>query len=84
SGISGHTHRLGIHYRTTLAGTKFWIENGCLCNLDPDYTHGQPDWQHGFTSGYWSERFQRWFLQVYNMEDGVLLTDETAFYLSEK
>ena len=50
SGISGHTHRLGAVH-TTRGGQQFdWYENGCLCDLEPEYcTH--PDWQHGFHVG---------------------------------
>lgn len=84
SGIMGHTHRLAIHHKTTMAGVKFWIENGCLCEMDQGYIHGSPDWQHGFTAGYWSERWQRWFLNVYPIHDGVLLTDDTSFYYADK
>lgn len=49
SGVSGHTHRLGTHYRTDFAGQRVWAENGCLCNLRPEYVIGLPDWQHGFS-----------------------------------
>lgn len=54
SGICGHTHRMGIHYRTNTSGKLFWIENGCLCKLDPEYIHGTPDWQQGFTVAYYN------------------------------
>ena len=57
SGVSGHTHRLGTYYHT-FPGTpehpdKFyvWGENGCLCNLKPEWTQ-DPDWQQGFTVVY--------------------------------
>jgi UDP-2,3-diacylglucosamine pyrophosphatase LpxH len=49
SGISGHTHRLGVHYVSNTSGNYFWAENGCLCSLDPHYLIGRPDWQQGFT-----------------------------------
>lgn len=48
SGISGHTHRLGMIYKTNRAGATLWAENGCLCRLDPDYME-DPDWQQGFS-----------------------------------
>lgn len=48
SGISGHTHRLGSHYKTTLGGPLGWWENGCLCNLDLDYDD-KPNWMQGFS-----------------------------------
>ena len=52
SGASGHTHRLGLHYKTTKAGVGVWCESGCLCGLDPPYAEGQTmDWQQGVSLG---------------------------------
>ena len=44
----GHTHRLGIYYRTNAKGTHAAYENGCLCRLDPEYVQ-DPDWQQGLS-----------------------------------
>ena len=52
SGITGHTHRLGVCHQTTQGTNNYWVENGCLCELNPEYMHGYPDWQHGFSVGY--------------------------------
>jgi predicted phosphodiesterase len=52
SGITGHTHRLGAHFRSDNAGNKVWYENGCLCRLDAEYVIGKPNWQHGFSVGF--------------------------------
>lgn len=55
SGISGHTHRLAMYSytprRTFLREEQspFWIENGCLCKLSPEYIAGNGNWQQGFT-----------------------------------
>ena len=49
SGASGHTHRLGVYYHRTRAGVKFWVEGGCLCQLDPDYIDGVSNWQQGIS-----------------------------------
>jgi hypothetical protein len=35
---------------TGIAGPQAWYENGCLCRMDPDYTHN-PNWQQGFHIG---------------------------------
>lgn len=51
SGVSGHTHRLATHYRSTYRGDLVWCEGGCLCNLNPEYVKGYPNWQHGFVLG---------------------------------
>lgn len=48
TGISGHTHRLGSHYLSNESGFYAWFENGCLCELNPEYAD-EPNWQQGFT-----------------------------------
>lgn len=57
--LVGHTHRLGVYYRTNAKGVHAAYENGCLCRLNPEYVQ-DPDWQQGFavvcvgTNGYFS------------------------------
>ena len=46
--LVGHTHRLGVYYRTNAKGVHAGYENGCLCRLDPEYVQ-YPDWQQGFS-----------------------------------
>jgi hypothetical protein len=62
SGISGHTHRAGTHYlkdeSVGQAGAKVWYENGCLCDLDPEYCTS-PNWQHLISVGYFINGGQR-------------------------
>ena len=50
SGLSAHSHRLGMYNWTGIGGPQAWYENGCLCRMDPDYTHN-PNWQQGFHIG---------------------------------
>ena len=52
--IHGHTHRLGAFYHRDINETWGAWENGCLCNLNPDYVTA-PDWQHGW-SVVWTHR----------------------------
>ena len=48
SGASGHSHRLGQHYRTKRGGEYTWMECGCLCDLKQEYMEDKiADWQHG-------------------------------------
>ena len=57
SGASGHTHRLGMHYKTDRRGMRVWAESGCLCDLNPPYAEGQTmDWQHGLSFGSFSTK----------------------------
>jgi len=46
--IHGHTHRLGAFYHRDLDTTYGAWENGCLCDLNPEYA-ATPDWQHGWS-----------------------------------
>jgi len=47
--IQGHTHRMGMYYKTIM-GRKILtaVEGGCLCSFDTTYVNN-PNWQHGFT-----------------------------------
>ena len=46
--LIGHTHRLGVYYRTNVRGVHAAYENGCLCSLTPEYAQ-HPDWQQGLS-----------------------------------
>lgn len=51
--IHGHTHRLGAVYKTSGGNAFLAFENGCLCQLTPDFLPpGTVNWQHGFSVGY--------------------------------
>lgn len=47
--IIGHCHRLGSFFHTSFGGEHASFENGCLCQLNPEYMRGISDWQHGFS-----------------------------------
>lgn len=53
SGISGHTHRFGSHYKTLAEQVLGWHEIGTLSRLDPEYVKN-PNWQQGFATVYHS------------------------------
>jgi len=63
SGIHGHSHRLGSYYKRNRFGIYGWWENGCLCDLNPDYVTN-PNWQQGFSlvhftkDRFWVEQMQ--------------------------
>jgi len=44
--LHGHTHRMGVFYKTKLGRPKAAFENGCLCGMSPAWTK-YPDWQQG-------------------------------------
>lgn len=47
SGASGHTHRLAKFITRKARRKFFWLETGCLCDLNPEYVQ-DPDWCQGF------------------------------------
>lgn len=52
SGISGHVHRLGSYFKSVKDKIYMWFENGCMCNLNPEYIEGVPNWQNGWSMLY--------------------------------
>jgi len=50
SGNSGHTHRMGSHFKTLRGGQYTWTEGGCLCDpRQAEYIDGTADWQQGIS-----------------------------------
>lgn len=47
SGLSGHTHRMGVFCITTDVGDQEWHEVGCTCLLKAEYTQ-DANWQQAF------------------------------------
>lgn len=72
SGISGHTHRLGTHYKTDMSGNYVWCENGCMCELNPEYVVGMPNWMNGFSVGYFKKGNTRFIIEQIPILDNVL------------
>lgn len=53
--VTQNTHRMGVYCKTTHNGTFGWWENGCGCELNPEYIKGVPDWQNGFSLIYFDD-----------------------------
>jgi predicted phosphodiesterase len=62
-GITGHTHRIGTVYAATDNEIISWSEGGCLCDLNPGYIDGQPNWQQGITLVYSSLTTREYHVQ---------------------
>lgn len=50
SGVSGHTHRLGVFHQTTYDGFRFWMECGYMGRMDVPGAEVTSNWQQGFGS----------------------------------
>jgi hypothetical protein len=75
SGVSNHTHRLGVHFKTNESGAYVWFEAGCLCDLSPEYMEGRtPDWQQGFIINNYNPKNQ-----LFNL-DQVQIVEGRAMY----
>lgn len=48
SGVSGHTHRLGVFHQTTYDGYRFWLECGYMGRMDVPGAQATSNWQQGF------------------------------------
>lgn len=56
SGMSGHTHRLGIYSVTDEMGTRRWYEIGTVSRYNVPYIEGRKaNWQRGFATVYVSK-----------------------------
>ncbi len=75
AGASGHTHRLGIHFTTKRGGSYCWVEGGCLCQLNPEYIKGIPDWQHGLVQFTFEEKGTQYFPQAIPIIHGKIIHD---------
>ena len=54
--IMGHSHRIGTSYRTLSSGRQVvGHENGCLCQMKPEYVKN-PNWQQGFSTVYFDKK----------------------------
>lgn len=74
SGVSGHSHRIGQHYSTKRGGSYTWLESGCLCDLNPDYTEGcTNDWQHGIAIASFKGDTDHFFATTIPIIDGEIL-----------
>jgi hypothetical protein len=73
AGATGHTHRLGIHFTTKRGGSYCWAECGCLCDLNPEYINGVPDWQHGIGLFTFEKNGTQYFPQVIPIIHGKII-----------
>lgn len=81
SGVSGHSHRLGMHYHTNYSGDYVWAENGCMCSRNPEWLK-RPDWQNGFTFGFFKRGQDRFDLQQQCIPDGKTVCNGREFPIS--
>lgn len=80
SGISGHTHRLGAFHVTNRRGKQcVWYENGHLQNPDPEYTNGVPNWQQGFSFGYFDKNLEKHHLYQVAINHGTAVINNKLY-----
>jgi hypothetical protein len=72
SGLSGHSHRLGLYLHRDHNGTASWIETGCTCLLDPPYGTDY-DWQQGCVVLTWNKDRRLMQTEFVSVRDGSAL-----------
>lgn len=78
SGISGHTHRLAKYIRAGYVHRE-WSEQGCLCQLNPDYVVGAPNWVQGIAVGEFSTKSESFTVELLQITDGKVRYGGQAF-----
>lgn len=73
SGISGHTHRMGTYEVRNDAGVFAWTEQGCLCDMNPEYINGIANWAAGFAVGEFATGGNRYQLELVRVPEQRLV-----------
>lgn len=73
SGVSGHTHRLGLYYVTKRGGKFVWVESGCLCKTKAEYVEGTANWQNGISLVSFKQDSRKFYATVIPIIDKTLL-----------
>lgn len=78
--VQGHTHRMGVHYKTKggIGQMLVGVEGGCLCDLNPEYVNA-PDWQHGFVLLQKQKGSSRFHIQQFAITGGELLVGSRRY-----
>jgi len=71
SGVSGHTHRLAKYIKAGYTHRE-WSEQGCLCQLNPDYVVGAPNWVQGIAVGEFSTKTDSFSVELLQIIDGKI------------
>lgn len=81
SGVSCHTHRLGVYRVSNEAGDFMWVESGCLCRLDAEYMGGKrPNWQQGFPIGFYKAGSRRFNVETVPIINGKAMYGGSEFF----
>lgn len=75
--LMGHTHRMGVYYKTNKYGTHIAVENGFLGRMDFEYAD-RPNWQQGFTTVSYCED-GRFSVRQHFINDGSLIVDDKVY-----
>lgn len=77
SGSMGHCHRAGRFVKVCAGGRFEFVENGCLCDLNPEYISGVPNWEHSFLLTEYNR--DRFYNRLVRFVDGGFVVDGVRF-----
>lgn len=80
SGASGHTHRLSLVFKNQGGIIRWWMETGCMCNLEPSPAYVKsPDWQNGASIALYDKENDVMYPQVIPfINDGFMLNGKVS------
>lgn len=74
SGVSGHTHRLGMFFKTLRGGEYVWVEGGCMCKTkNVSYIEGTANWQNGLSMFFFDEKTDRFDPKIFPIIKGGIV-----------
>jgi len=80
SGCSGHTHRLGAHFKTLRGGGYVWLETGCLCDpKQAEYIEGTANWQQGLGGFIFKKNSKHFYPFLIPIIDGEIIWGNKTF-----
>lgn len=81
SGITGHTHRGGIFYKTDMKGITKHMEGFCACKdkVGDEYIKGTKNWQPGFSVVYENQRTGQFQFIPIEYKDGGCIFEGKLF-----
>ena len=77
--VQGHTHRLGVYYKSTIGGEFVGVEGGCLCEMNPEYLD-TANWQQGITILSRTVGETDWRIESVPVSNGSLFYNGVEYY----
>jgi UDP-2,3-diacylglucosamine pyrophosphatase LpxH len=82
--LIGHIHRLNVTRFRNQWGTHTLAENGCLCDLQPEYARVMTNWQQGFSVIEYSTRTGDFLVHQHAITKGEMVVGDKTYRSESK